>query len=61
MRFSSIYLFQRLTSAISLFYIMLKHNEPKEKPSIVYRNDLAKTYLGIHFISVKSTLNQYSN
>ena len=40
---------------------MLNHQEPKEKASIVYKNDLAATDLGIQFKSIKETLNNYSN
>ena len=35
--------------------------EPKEKPSIVYKNDLVKKDLGIQFRPVKETLKNYSN
>jgi AmiR/NasT family two-component response regulator len=40
--------------------LMLNQKEPKEKPSIVYKNDLAKKDLGIQFRAVKETLKNYS-
>ncbi len=40
---------------------MLNHKEPKEKGQIVYKNDLAKTDLGVKFRPVKATLNSYSS
>ena len=39
---------------------MLNHKEPKEKAQIVYKNDLAKTDLGIQFRPVRETLRSYS-
>jgi hypothetical protein len=39
---------------------MLNHKEPKENAQIVYKNDLAKTDLGIQFRPVRETLESYS-
>ncbi|MDT0646309.1 NAD-dependent epimerase/dehydratase family protein [Zunongwangia sp. F260] len=39
---------------------MLNHKEPKEKAQVVYKNDLAKTDLGIQFRPVRETLRSYS-
>ena len=55
------YLLTSETYKVSDISAMLNHQEPKEKPSIVYKNDLAKKDLGIQFRPVKETLNNYSN
>lgn len=54
------YLLSSETYKTSDMTAMLNHLEPKEKPSIVYKNDLAKKELGISFRPVKETLNNYS-
>jgi len=46
--------------AILLIHL-LNNQKPKEKPSVIYKNDLAKNDLGIRFKPVKETLNNYSN
>ena len=38
----------------------VEEQEPKEKPAIVYKNNLATQDLGIRFRPVKETLNSYS-
>lgn len=53
------YLLTSETYKISDMSAMLNHQEPKEKPSIIYKNDLAKKDLGIQFRPVKETLNNY--
>jgi dihydroflavonol-4-reductase len=55
------YLLTSETYKVSDISAMLNHQEPKEKPSIIYKNDLAKNDLGIQFRPVKETLNNYSN
>ncbi|NDP26943.1 MAG: NAD-dependent epimerase/dehydratase family protein [Flavobacterium sp.] len=55
------YLLTSETYKISDISTMLNHQEPKEKASIIYKNDLAQNDLGIHFRPVKETLNNYSN
>ncbi len=55
------YLLTSETYKISDLNAMLNHREPKEKASIIYKNDLATTDLGIQFRPVKETLNNYSN
>jgi len=55
------YLLTSETYKISDMSAMLNNKEPKEKPSIVYKNDLAKNDLGIQFRPVKETLNNYSS
>ena len=55
------YLLTSETYKISDMSAMLNHQEPKEKPSIIYKNDLAKKDLGIQFRPAKETLNNYSN
>lgn len=55
------YLLTSETYKVSDMSAMLNHREPKEKPSIIYKNDLAKKDLGIRFRAVKETLNNYSN
>ena len=55
------YLLTSETYKISDMSAMLNNNEPKEKPSIIYKNDLAIKDLGIQFRPVKETLNNFSN
>ena len=55
------YLLSSETYKVSDISVMLNHQEPKEKASIIYKNDLAKKDLGIQFKSIKETLNNYSN
>ncbi len=55
------YLLTSETYKISDLNLMLNHQEPLEKPIIIYKNDLAKNDLGIEFRPVKETLNNYSN
>ena len=55
------YLLTSETYKVSDISAMLNHQEPKEKASIIYKNDLAKKDLGIQFTPVKETLNNYSN
>lgn len=54
------YLLTSETYTISDMSAMLNHQEPKEKASIIYKNNLAKNDLGIQFRPVKETLNSYS-
>lgn len=53
------YLLTSETYKVSDIRAMLNHNEPKEKAQIVYKNNLAKTDLGVKFRPVKETLNNY--
>lgn len=53
------YLLTSETYKVSDIRAMLNHNEPKEKAQIVYKNNLAKTDLGVQFRPVKETLNSY--
>jgi len=53
------YLLTSETYKISDMSAMLNHQEPKEKPGIIYKNDLAKKDLGIHFLTAKESLNNY--
>lgn len=55
------YLLSSETYKTSDIQAMLNNDQPKEKPSIIYKNNLAKTDLGIQFKPVKQTLNNYSN
>ena len=55
------YLLSSETYKVSDVSAMLNNQEPKEKPSIVYKNDLAKKELGVRFRAVKETLNNYAN
>jgi nucleoside-diphosphate-sugar epimerase len=55
------YLLTSETYKISDMSAMLNNKEPKEKPSIIYKNDLAKKDLGIQFRPVKETLNNFIN
>jgi len=54
------YLLSSETYKVSDVSLMLNHNPPKNKPIIIYKNDLAKTELGIQFRPVQETLNGYS-
>ena len=54
------YLLTSETYKIWDIHEMLNHREPREKAEMVYKNDLAKLDLGIHFRPVKETLNSYS-
>lgn len=54
------YLLSSETYKASDMNAMLNNQEPKEKASIVYKNDLAKRDLGIQFRPIKETLNDYS-
>jgi len=53
------YLLSSETYKVSDMHLMLNQKEPKEKASIVYKNDLAKKDLGVSFRPVKETLNNY--
>jgi len=53
------YLLTSETYKVSDMSAMLNHQEPKEKPCIIYKNDLAKNDLGIHFLTAKESLNNY--
>lgn len=55
------YLLTSETYKVSDMHLMLNNQEPKEKPSIIYKNDLAKKDLVMQFRVVKETLNNYSN
>ena len=54
------YLLTSETYKISDLNLMLNHQEPKDKASTIYKNDLATADLGIQFKPVKETLNNYS-
>jgi nucleoside-diphosphate-sugar epimerase len=54
------YLLSSETYKVSDMHLMLNQKEPREKASIVYKNDLAKNDLGVSFRPVKETLNNYS-
>lgn len=54
------YLLVSETYKVSDIHLMLNNQEPKEKASTVYKNDLAKKELGIQFRAVKETLKNYS-
>lgn len=53
------YLLSSETYKVSDVHLMLNHQQPQEKASIVYKNDLVKKELGMQFKSVKETLNNY--
>ena len=53
------YLLSSETYKVSDMHLMLNQKDPKEKASIIYKNDLAKKDLGISFKPVKETLNNY--
>jgi len=55
------YLLSSETYKVSDMNAMLNNQEPKEKASIIYKNDLAKNDLDIRFRPVRETLNDYSN
>jgi len=54
------YLLTSETYKVSDIHEMLNFRKPKEKAQIVYKNDLAKTDLGIQFKPVQETLGSYS-
>ncbi|WP_081212041.1 NAD-dependent epimerase/dehydratase family protein [Salegentibacter sediminis] len=54
------YLLSSETFKVSDIHEMLNKREPKEKAQVIYKNDLAKTDLGVQFRPVKQTLNTYS-
>jgi nucleoside-diphosphate-sugar epimerase len=54
------YLLSSETYAISDIHLMLNNKKPKNKPKIIYQNQMAHTELGIPFQSVRATLEQYS-
>jgi hypothetical protein len=55
------YLLSSETYKISDMHAMLNNKQPQEKPLNIYKNNLAKTDLGLEFKPIKITLNQYSN
>lgn len=55
------YLLTSETYKVSDIHEMLNHREPKEKAQVVYKNNLAKTDLGVQFRPIKETLHNYSN
>lgn len=55
------YLLSSESYKVSDVHLMLNHQEPVEKPIIVYKNDLAKSDLGMNFKPTKGTLNSFSN
>ena len=55
------YLLSSETWKVSDVNLMLNGLEPKNKPVIVYKNDLAKADLAMQFRPVKETLNWYAN
>ncbi len=55
------YLLTSETYKVSDIHLMLNNQEPKEKASTIYKNDVAKNDLGIEFRPVKETLNNFSN
>ncbi len=55
------YLLTSETYKVSDMHEMLNGREPKVKPFIAYKNDLAKADLGMKFRPVKETLHTYSN
>ncbi|CAH8281609.1 hypothetical protein EV196_104167 [Mariniflexile fucanivorans] len=54
------YLLSSETYKASDIQAMLNNKNPKEKLSIIYKNDLAKNDLNIQFKPIKETLNNYS-
>lgn len=54
------YLLATETYKVSDISLMLNQKEPKEKGSIIYKNDLAKKELNMDFKPVKYCLNNYS-
>lgn len=55
------YLLTSQTYAISDVRAMLNNQAPKNKPQLIYQNNLAQTDLGVRFRPVQETLNSYSN
>ena len=54
------YLLSSETYKVSDVRAMLNYKPPKNKPDIIYKNNLAINDLGVHFRPVKETLNAYS-
>jgi nucleoside-diphosphate-sugar epimerase len=54
------YLLTSESYKMSDIILMLNHKDPIGKPRIIYKNDLAKTELGINFNPVIVPLNQFS-
>ncbi|RFN60085.1 NAD-dependent epimerase/dehydratase family protein [Marixanthomonas ophiurae] len=54
------YLLSSETYPISDLNLMLNHQTPKNKASVVYENTMARNDLGIQFRPVQETLNSYS-
>ncbi|WP_026450419.1 NAD-dependent epimerase/dehydratase family protein [Aequorivita capsosiphonis] len=54
------YLLSSETYSVSDATLMLNHESPKNKPQIIYKNDLAMNDLGMKFRPVQETLNNYS-
>lgn len=54
------YLLSSETYKVSDMHAMLNQRQPKNKPNIVYKNNLAMTDLGVRFRPVQETLNGYS-
>ncbi|WP_300434877.1 NAD-dependent epimerase/dehydratase family protein [Christiangramia sp.] len=55
------YLLTSESYKVSDIHEMLNKREPKENAQIIYKNNLAKTDLGVQFRPVKETLNNYQN
>lgn len=54
------YLLSSETYKVSDIHRMLNHKDPKGKPMVIYKNDLAKRDLKVTFRPAKETLNSYS-
>jgi|TARA_R100000479_G_scaffold33554_3_gene14162 hypothetical protein len=54
------YLLSSETYKVSDVHAMLNQKQPKNKPNIIYKNNLAMNDLGVRFRSVQETLNGYS-
>ena len=54
------YLLTSESYPVSDISLMLNQQEPASAPKIIYRNDLAKRELGIHFKPARVPLNQFS-
>lgn len=55
------YLLGSQSYPVSDIHQMLNQREPKAKAQLIYKNELAKTDLGIQFRPVRETLGSYSN
>ncbi|WP_372753238.1 NAD-dependent epimerase/dehydratase family protein [Mariniflexile sp.] len=55
------YLLTSETYKVSDIQAMLNNKNPKENPTIIYQNNLAKQELDMQFTPVKETLNNYFN